>query len=131
VTAPALVLHRRGDRTVPLAHGRELASLLPNARLVTLSGNAHLPWLDDNRETFRALTGFLDDAPPVDPDADSPLTRRETEVMRLVASGCRTATSPRRSSSANTRCIATSRTSCASSPRAHARERRRMRRGSG
>ena len=31
VTAPALVLHRRGDRTVPIGRGRELASLLPNA----------------------------------------------------------------------------------------------------
>jgi pimeloyl-ACP methyl ester carboxylesterase/DNA-binding CsgD family transcriptional regulator len=88
VTAPALVLHRRGDRTVPVAHGRELASLLPNGRLVTLGGNAHLPWLDDNRETFRALNGFLDDAPPaLAANGNSPLTRRETEVMRLVASG--------------------------------------------
>ena len=87
VTAPALVLHRRGDRTVPIVHARELASLLPNARLVTLAGTAHLPWLDDNRETFRALSGFLDDSPPPVANGDSPLTRRETEVMRLVASG--------------------------------------------
>ena len=29
---PALVLHRRSDRTVPIGRGRELASLLPNAR---------------------------------------------------------------------------------------------------
>ena len=28
VTMPALVLHRRGDRTVPIGRGRELASLL-------------------------------------------------------------------------------------------------------
>ena len=37
VTAPSLVLHRRGDRTVPIGRGRELASLLPNARFVALS----------------------------------------------------------------------------------------------
>ena len=36
VTMPALVLHRRGDRTVPISRGRELASLLPNARFVAL-----------------------------------------------------------------------------------------------
>ena len=36
VTVPALVLHRRGDRTVPIGRGRELASLLPNARFVPL-----------------------------------------------------------------------------------------------
>ena len=43
VTMPSLVLHRRGDRTVPIGHGRELASLLPNARFVALGGDAHLP----------------------------------------------------------------------------------------
>src|SRR4029079_3856993 len=43
VAVPALVLHRRGDRTVPIARGRELASLLPNARFVPLAGDAHMP----------------------------------------------------------------------------------------
>jgi pimeloyl-ACP methyl ester carboxylesterase/DNA-binding CsgD family transcriptional regulator len=87
VGAPALVLHRRGDRTVPLARGRELAALLPNARLVTLSGDAHMPWLGDTRETFRALAGFLGDVPAPESAASSPLSSRETEVLRLVASG--------------------------------------------
>ena len=87
VTAPALVLHRRGDRTVPISRGRELASLLPNARFVALNGDAHLPWLDDQRELQRALAGFLDDAAPIEANGDSPLTRRETEVLRLVAAG--------------------------------------------
>lgn len=87
LTMPALVLHRRGDRTVPIGRGRELASLLPNARFVPLSGDAHLPWMDDQRELLRALAGFLDDTLPVEPNGDSPLTPRETEVLRLVASG--------------------------------------------
>ena len=87
LTMPALVLHRRGDRTVPIGRGRELASLLPNARFVPLGGNAHLPWLDDQRELQRALAGFLDDAAPAESNGDSPLSRRETEVLRLVASG--------------------------------------------
>jgi pimeloyl-ACP methyl ester carboxylesterase/DNA-binding CsgD family transcriptional regulator len=87
VTTPALVLHRRGDRTVPMGHGRELASLLPNARFVPLSGDSHLPWMDDRRELQRALAGFLDDVAPVESNGDSPLTRREAEVLRLVAAG--------------------------------------------
>jgi pimeloyl-ACP methyl ester carboxylesterase/DNA-binding CsgD family transcriptional regulator len=87
VTMPALVLHRRGDRTVPIGHGRELASLLPNARFIKLSGDSHLPWMDDQRDVQRALAGFLDDAVPVESNGDSPLSRRETEVLRLVASG--------------------------------------------
>ena len=81
------VLHRRGDRTVPIGRGRELAALLPNARFVTLSGDSHLPWMDDQRELQRALAGFLDDAAPAEANGDSPLSRRETEVLRLVAAG--------------------------------------------
>ena len=87
ITMPTLVLHRRGDRTVPIARGRELASLLPNARFVALSGDSHLPHVDDQREVHRALAGFLDDAPAQDANGDSPLTDREAEVLRLVAAG--------------------------------------------
>ena len=53
VTMPTLVLHRRGDRTVPINRGRELASLLPNARFVALGGDSHLPHMDDQRELQR------------------------------------------------------------------------------
>lgn len=87
LTFPALVLHRRGDRTVPIGRGRELAALLPNARFVTLSGDSHLPHLDDQRELQRSLAGFLDDTVPVEANGGSPLSRRETEVLRLVAAG--------------------------------------------
>ena len=87
VAVPALVLHRRGDRTVPIGRGRELASLLPNARFVPLTGDAHVPWRDDQRELFRALAGFLHGDAALEPDDSSPLTGRETEVLRLVATG--------------------------------------------
>ena len=87
VTTPSLVLHRRGDRAVPIARGRELAALLPNARFVPLSGDAHAPWVGDQRELNRALAGFLDDSAPAAVDGKSPLSTRETEVLRLVASG--------------------------------------------
>jgi pimeloyl-ACP methyl ester carboxylesterase/DNA-binding CsgD family transcriptional regulator len=86
VDVPSLVLHRRGDRTVPIGRGRELASMLPNARFVPLTGDSHLPWKDDRREVLRALAGFLhNDAQ--DTNGDSPLTAREAEVLRLVATG--------------------------------------------
>ena len=87
VTMPTLVLHRRGDRAAPIARGRELASLLPNARFVALSGDSHLPHFDDQRELNRALAGFLDDRPAAEADGASPLSRREAEVLRLVAAG--------------------------------------------
>ena len=87
VPVPALVLHRRGDRTVPIGRGRELASLLPHARFVPLSGDSHLPWKDDQRELFRALAGFVRDEPPPEANGVSPLSSRETEILRLVATG--------------------------------------------
>jgi pimeloyl-ACP methyl ester carboxylesterase/DNA-binding CsgD family transcriptional regulator len=87
VNTPALVIHRRGDRTVPIGRGRELASLLPNARFVPLAGDSHLPWLDDRRELMRALAGFLHNESTPELDGASPLTSRETEVLRLVATG--------------------------------------------
>jgi pimeloyl-ACP methyl ester carboxylesterase/DNA-binding CsgD family transcriptional regulator len=86
VPVPTLVLHRRGDRVVPIGRGRELASLLPHARFVPLNGDSHLPWCDDQRELFRALAGFLHSDAAVAEDA-SPLSSRETEILRLVATG--------------------------------------------
>ena len=53
-----------------------------------LNGDAHAPWVGDQRELRRALAGFLDNTTPL-PAANgkSPLSARETEVLRLVASG--------------------------------------------
>jgi pimeloyl-ACP methyl ester carboxylesterase/DNA-binding CsgD family transcriptional regulator len=87
LTMPTLALHRRGDRTVPIGRGRELAALLPNARFVALSGDSHLPYMDDQRDLQRALAGFLGDAVGAESNGSSPLTQRETEVLRLVAAG--------------------------------------------
>ena len=52
-----------------------------------LDGDAHLPWMDDQRALRRALVGFLGDAPATEANGDSPLSSRETEVLRLVAAG--------------------------------------------
>src|SRR3954466_156481 len=87
VPVPALVLHRRGDRTVPIARGRELASLLPHGRFVPLTGDSHLPYRDDRRELMRALAGFLHGEVAPEANGASPLSSRETEVLRLVSTG--------------------------------------------
>jgi len=42
VKAPALIIHSRGDLTVPLEEGRLLAAGIPNSRLVTLESRNHL-----------------------------------------------------------------------------------------
>jgi class 3 adenylate cyclase/pimeloyl-ACP methyl ester carboxylesterase len=62
---PTLVLHRRGDMAVPFEAGRELASLIPNARFVPLEGDNHLyldgePGIQDfirNVEEFLGTSG--------------------------------------------------------------------------
>lgn len=46
VRTEALVMHRRNDRAIPLEAGERLAAALPRARLVTLDGETHLPWID-------------------------------------------------------------------------------------
>jgi pimeloyl-ACP methyl ester carboxylesterase/DNA-binding CsgD family transcriptional regulator len=89
VRAPALVLHRRGDRAMPFDQGREVASRLPGARFVALDGDIHLPWLGDSAAVVGAVSAFLDEHAPVlaAPRADGPLTEREAEVLQLVAEG--------------------------------------------
>ena len=74
----------RPDRSDRAGEGTGLAAA--NARFVTLSGDAHLPWLDDRRELHRALAGFLGGAVS-EANGDAPLTGREVEVLRLVAAG--------------------------------------------
>ncbi len=54
VHAPTLVIHRRGDAIVPYSLGRELASLIPGARLQTLEGNNHA-FLRGEPELFEML----------------------------------------------------------------------------
>jgi len=88
ISAPAVVVHRRQDRAMPFAQGREVAALVPRARLVALEGELHLPWLGDRDAVLAAVTAFLDEHdPPRAPSADGPLSLREREVLRLVADG--------------------------------------------
>jgi pimeloyl-ACP methyl ester carboxylesterase len=42
ITTPTLVFHSRDDATVPLEGGREIASLIPNARFILLEGSNHI-----------------------------------------------------------------------------------------
>ena len=60
IQAPALVLHRRQDNAVPLEAGREVASLLPNARFLPLEGDHHLQFYGDTEAILHAVEDFLD-----------------------------------------------------------------------
>ena len=46
IRVPTLVLHRRGDRVVPVECGREVADLIPGARFVEYEGEDAYMWCD-------------------------------------------------------------------------------------
>ncbi|MDV3135034.1 alpha/beta fold hydrolase [Mycobacterium sp. 29Ha] len=55
VSCPTLIMHSRDDHRVPLRYGEELASLIPNSRLVALSSNNHLLTATESAwQVFRA-----------------------------------------------------------------------------
>jgi DNA-binding CsgD family transcriptional regulator len=93
VRAPALVVHREHDRAMRLRGAREVAALLPHADLVTLPGDAHLPWHGDGDAVLRAVAPFLGiagaPAPASGADAEAlgELSAREREVLGLIARG--------------------------------------------
>ena len=87
VRAPTVVVHRRADRAIPYACGQDLAGSIPGARLVTVDGDAHLPWVGDWMSVSRALGSFLAGTEGADPAAAVLLSRREREVLALVADG--------------------------------------------
>lgn len=89
VAAPTLVVHREHDSAISLRNGRELAGLVPGAELVTLPGDAHLPWEGGSEGVVEAISGFFGIAQPErEPvPALEELSAREREVLRLVAEG--------------------------------------------
>jgi pimeloyl-ACP methyl ester carboxylesterase/DNA-binding CsgD family transcriptional regulator len=117
VAPGAVVLHRRNDRAIPFERGRELAAGLPDASFVALEGDDHFPWFGDpgplldaslaalgieeegeeraslprrEREAGRAPVGDASagELPGPDEPADAgELTKRETEVLTLIAGG--------------------------------------------
>ncbi len=72
VGAPTLVIHRRDDRAIPYAAGRALAAQIPGARLVSLPGRSHFPFVGDAASVVRAVLEFLGSAPAEQRAAESP-----------------------------------------------------------
>jgi pimeloyl-ACP methyl ester carboxylesterase/DNA-binding CsgD family transcriptional regulator len=88
---PTLVVHREHDRAILLRAGQEVAGLVKGAELVTIPGDAHLPWHGKVSDSVRAVAAFLrlperhvGTSPPV---GVGELSKREREVLLLVADG--------------------------------------------
>jgi pimeloyl-ACP methyl ester carboxylesterase/DNA-binding CsgD family transcriptional regulator len=101
-----LVLHRSDIPWLPVSIARELASRIPDARLMILEGESTAPYLGDTEVTASAIDEFLGQgkvgrterreagALPSERDGSGPtrgyphgLTEREVEVLRHLAGG--------------------------------------------
>ncbi|NUA29683.1 alpha/beta fold hydrolase [Cupriavidus basilensis] len=89
VTCPTLVLHAVRDARVPFDEGRLIASLIPGAHFVPLDSDNHLlletepawqRWLDE-------VHAFLPAPPPSTDLVFTMLTRRERDIVELIAQG--------------------------------------------
>ena len=60
VRAPSLVIWGEEDDVTPLLHSRQIAELIPGARLETIPGAAHISNLDRPDAFNRLLADFLD-----------------------------------------------------------------------
>ena len=67
VTAPTLVLHRRGDRALNAGNAIYLADHLPQAHLVLLPGDDTVLWAGDVDPIAEAIETWLHRLPTHDP----------------------------------------------------------------
>jgi class 3 adenylate cyclase len=59
IRVPTLVLHRSGDRVIPIGAGRYLAEHIPEASFVELAGEDHLPWIGEVDAVLGEIEEFL------------------------------------------------------------------------
>ena len=89
IQTPTLVLTRRDAKHAGVAEARELAAMIPAARLLILDGSSAAPFLDDAVSVVAAICEFMaSDGPPRRRKmAAVTLTERETQVLGLLACG--------------------------------------------
>ena len=63
VSVPTLVLHRRNDRAVRIAAGRDMASKITGAQFVELDGNDHWFFAGAQQPVLEAIKRFVDALP--------------------------------------------------------------------
>lgn len=87
---PTTVITNSHDPAVAPEHSRELARLVPGARLVVLDGNEHDPFIRDSGNVVEAILAAVEGRPFVrarPPATIRALTPRESEVLTLLANG--------------------------------------------
>ncbi len=71
IQTPTLVIHSRDDQVVPFHHGRQLASAIKGARLVTVSGD-HMVTVGAHREEIVEAIAEFTGASGAPPDGPAP-----------------------------------------------------------
>jgi 3-oxoadipate enol-lactonase len=55
IDLPTLVIHGDADRLLGYSNGRQIASLIPGARLATLEGVGHMFWWEQPQRTAELI----------------------------------------------------------------------------
>jgi pimeloyl-ACP methyl ester carboxylesterase/DNA-binding CsgD family transcriptional regulator len=100
VAAPALVLHRTGDRDAKIDEGRFIARHIAGAQFVELPGADHWPFVGDSLALLGEVHRFLErlpslprrparrmPKPPGKPPVTSTLTSRQRQILEMLAQG--------------------------------------------
>jgi pimeloyl-ACP methyl ester carboxylesterase len=59
IRVPTLILHRRGDRVMPIEGARYMADRIASCRFVELSGQDHLPFVGDQDAVVAEIEQFV------------------------------------------------------------------------
>ena len=85
IRTPTLVMHRAGDRVIPVDRGREIAGLIPDATYLELEGEDHLPYVGGGDAIVDEVQEFLTGVRP-DPEPDRVLaTILFTDIVSSTA----------------------------------------------
>jgi pimeloyl-ACP methyl ester carboxylesterase/DNA-binding CsgD family transcriptional regulator len=94
IECPTLVCHSRNDSRIPLALGEQLAAGIRHVRLVPLDGDAGGAFSDPDAAIVEIQRFLREQQPAAAPSAGEggagsgrPLTPREIEILRLIATG--------------------------------------------
>ncbi|MGN6474985.1 MAG: LuxR C-terminal-related transcriptional regulator, partial [Mycobacteriales bacterium] len=92
ITAPTIVIHNRGDQLIDVAEARELAALIPGARLVERDRPEHVMFSGDASDLVSEIERFVTGSTGRRRRASAPegwdsLTPAELRVTKLVAQG--------------------------------------------
>ncbi len=70
VRSPTLVMHRRQMQFTEISSARDLASRIPDARLVVLEGETPMPFMGDTDAVLQAIDEFLGEGEDAAPQAE-------------------------------------------------------------